>query len=176
MLGYLSADVICALSENCELWGTDTVMSKEETAYPSLIIGIYNNSACLFYTPGATLPGQYPGSPSSPISPRSPISPSRTLPRNFKSYHEASGVHTLLEQPSRYSISGSQTLPKNYKAISPTTSPVGSPTKPLEPAIDLPVSLVPDTIKEVVFKSWYRHIFFGCFYLFAFFHLLSPSI
>lgn len=103
-------------------------------------------SLSIFYLPGATLPGQYPGSPTSPRSPRSPyssISPSRTLPRNFKSYHEASGVHTLLEQPSRYSISGSQTLPKNYKAISPATSPVGSPTKTLEPAIDLPVSLIP---------------------------------
>lgn len=92
---------------------------------------------------GATLPQQYPGNPVSPLSPRSPssphspISPSRTLPRNFKSYHEASGIHTLMDPPSRHSLAGgSQTLPRNYK--SPTTSPLGSPTKPREPAIDLP--------------------------------------
>lgn len=97
---------------------------------------------CLFVPPGATLPAQYPGNPTSPRSPRSPqspSSPSRTLPRNFKSYHEASGVHALLEQPYRYSISGSQTLPKNYKPTSPLTSPLGSPTKPRDPVIDLPV-------------------------------------
>ena len=120
------------------------------TPYPSLIrvgmecfLNLTYNSASLCHSLGATLPAQYPGSPASPTSPRSPYSPtspSRTLPRNFKSYHEASGVHALLEQPSRYSISGSQTLPKNYKAVSPTTSPVGSPTKSLERAMDLPVS------------------------------------
>lgn len=90
---------------------------------------------------GSTLPAQYPGNPASPRSPRSPqspSSPSRTLPRNFKSYHEASGVHALLEQPNRYSISGSQTLPKNYKATSPLTSPLGSPTKSKDALIDLP--------------------------------------
>lgn len=90
---------------------------------------------------GSTLPAQYPGnpgSPRSPLSPQSPSSPSRTLPRNFKSYHEASGVHALLEQPYRNSIGGSQTLPKNYKATSPVTSPLGSPTKSRDAVIDLP--------------------------------------
>ena len=77
-------------------------------------------------------------SPFSPKSPTSPNSPSRTLPRNFKSYHEASGINALMEQPSRYSMGGSHTLPKNYK--SPVTSPLGSPTKTRDPLIDLPVS------------------------------------
>ncbi|XP_068677817.1 focal adhesion kinase 1-like isoform X2 [Montipora foliosa] len=89
---------------------------------------------------GAILP-QYPGSPASPRSPRSPLSPqtspSRTLPRNFKSYHEASGIHTLMDQPSRHSmVGGSHTLPKNYK--SPPTSPIRSPSEMREPVIDLP--------------------------------------
>lgn len=96
--------------------------------------------------PGPTLPGQHPASPVSPISPRSPHSPnspSRTLPRNFKSYHEASGIHTLMDQPSRHSMAvGSHTLPKSYKATSPTTSPLASPTKPREAVIDLPVSQI----------------------------------
>ena len=77
-------------------------------------------------------------SPFSPKSPTSPNSPSRTLPRNFKSYHEASGINALMEQPSRYSMGGSHTLPKNYK--SPVTSPLGSPTKTRDLLIDLPVS------------------------------------
>lgn len=102
----------------------------------------YFISLFIFVPLGGAHPGQYPGqpgspvTPSSPFSPYSPNSPSRTLPRNFKSYHEASGIHTLIDQASRHSISGgSSTLPRNYK--SPSTSPLGSPTEPL---IDLPVS------------------------------------
>ncbi|KAL9980383.1 hypothetical protein ACROYT_G008961 [Oculina patagonica] len=111
------------------------------SAAQSSAMSTFDSSRGVTSPRGATLPAQYPGSPTSPRSPRSPHSPnfpSRTLPRNFKSYHEASGVHTLLEQPSRYSISGSNTLPRNYKATSPATSPLGSPTKPREPNIDLP--------------------------------------
>lgn len=94
-----------------------------------------------FASSGAVQSPQYPGDPMSPFSPKSPTSPnspSRTLPRNFKSYHEASGINALMEQPSRYSMGGSHTLPKNYK--SPVTSPLGSPTKTRDPLIDLPVS------------------------------------
>lgn len=100
----------------------------------------FDSSSGLTSPRGGAHPGQYPGqpgspvTPSSPFSPYSPNSPSRTLPRNFKSYHEASGIHTLIDQASRHSISGgSSTLPRNYK--SPSTSPLGSPTEPL---IDLP--------------------------------------
>lgn len=95
----------------------------------------------VFASSGAVQSPHYPGDPMSPFSPKSPNSPnspSRTLPRNFKSYHEASGINALMEQPSRYSMGGSHTLPKNYK--SPVTSPLGSPTTTRDPLIDLPVS------------------------------------
>lgn len=108
---------------------------------------------------GSTLPAQYPGNPGSPRSPRSPqspSSPSRTLPRNFKSYHEASGVHALLEQPYRNSIGGSQTLPKNYKATSPVTSPLGSPTKSRDAVIDLPVGETEAWLKGFRVKCKFR--------------------
>lgn len=89
---------------------------------------------------GGSVAAQYPGSPGSPRSPQSPqsqTSPSRTLPRNFKSFHEASGLHTLVDQSYRHSMAGgSHTLPRNYK--SPPVSPLGSPPNTREPVIDLP--------------------------------------
>ncbi|CAH3176069.1 unnamed protein product [Porites lobata] len=109
-------------------------ISAQSSAAPT-----FDSSRGLTSPRGAVQSPQYPGDPMSPFSPKSPTSPnspSRTLPRNFKSYHEASGINALMEQPSRYSMGGSHTLPKNYK--SPVTSPLGSPTKTRDPLIDLP--------------------------------------